>query len=197
MPSNALSTASITHPILPRLLIGPDELHACAHHPSCALCLEITGSMPGDVGFDPLGLSSAGIPLGWMREAELKHGRVCMLAIVGWIAADIGLRAPGLPADSPLMSVTSFTAHDAAVKQGSMIVLLIFCGVCEIAGFAAIQQTLEGKRAPGDFALTGNIQVTDSIKKAEIKHSRLAMMAFSGIATQSAITHGAIGFPYF
>jgi light-harvesting complex I chlorophyll a/b binding protein 1/light-harvesting complex I chlorophyll a/b binding protein 4 len=78
-----------------------------------------------------------------------------------------------------------------------MIVLLIFCGVCEIAGFAAIQQTLEGKRAPGDFALTGNIQVTDSIKKAEIKHSRLAMMAFSGIATQSAITHGAIGFPYF
>jgi hypothetical protein len=153
--------------------------------------------MPGDVGFDPLGLSSAGIPLGWMREAELKHGRVCMLAVVGWIAADIGLRAPGLPADSPLMSVTSFTAHDAAVKQGSMIVLLIFCGVCEIAGFAAIQQTLEGKRAPGDFALTGNIQVTDSIKKAEIKHSRLAMMAFSGIATQSAITHGAIGFPYF
>ena len=170
MPSNALSTASITHPILPRLLIGPDELHACAHHPSCALCLEITGSMPGDVGFDPLGLSSAGIPLGWMREAELKHGRVCMLAIVGWIATDTGLRAPGLPADSPLMSVTSFTAHDAAVKQGSMIVLLIFCGVCEIAGFAAIQQTLAGKRAPGDFALTGNIQVTDSIKKAEIKH---------------------------
>jgi hypothetical protein len=117
-----------------------------------------------------------------------------MLAIVGWIAADIGLRAPGLPADSPLMSVTSFTAHDAAVKQGSMIVLLIFCGVCEIAGFAAIQQTLEGKRAPGDFALTGNIQVTDSIKKAEIKHSRLAMMAFSGIVTQATLTGG--GFPY-
>ena len=62
---------------------------------------------------------------------------------------------------------------------------------------ALIQQTLAGKRAPGDFALTGNIQVTDSSKKAEIKHSRLAMMAFSGIATQSAITHGAIGFPYF
>ncbi len=153
--------------------------------------------MAGDVGFDPLGLSSIGVPLGWMREAELKHGRVCMLATVGWISTDTGLRAPGLPADSPLMDVTSFTAHDAAVKQGSLIVLLIFCGVCEMAGFAAVQQTLEGKRTPGDFALTGGIEVTDSLKQAEIKHSRLAMMAFSGIATQSAITHGAVGFPYF
>jgi len=35
------------------------------------------------------------------------------------------------------------------------------------------------------------------MKMAEVKHSRLAMMAFSGIATQSAVAHGAVGFPYF
>lgn len=51
----------------------------------------LDGSMPGDVGFDPLGLSSY-FPLDWMREAEIKHGRVCMLAIVGYIAVDIGIR---------------------------------------------------------------------------------------------------------
>ncbi len=42
-------------------------------------------------GFDPLGLSSY-FPVAWLREAEIKHGRVCMLAIVGYIAVDTGLR---------------------------------------------------------------------------------------------------------
>lgn len=59
----------------------------------------LDGSLPGDVGFDPLRLSEldwnmaeiiipaaswAATPelpmLYWMREAELKHGRLCMLA---------------------------------------------------------------------------------------------------------------------
>jgi len=53
--------------------------------------VNLDGSMAGDVGFDPLGLSNY-FPLAWMREAEIKHGRVCMLAIVGYIAVDFGLR---------------------------------------------------------------------------------------------------------
>lgn len=162
----------------------------------------LDGSMAGDVGFDPLGLSSMGIPLAYMREAELKHGRVCMLATVGWIATDTGLRAPGMGAGNPLMGVSSYAAHDAAVAQGSLLVLLIFCGVLEIAGYAGLQATLAGEdRAPGDFALTGGFdkdpKTLERMKMAEIKHSRLAMMAFSGIATQSAIAHGEVGFPYF
>uniref|UniRef100_A0A7S4EXA0 Uncharacterized protein n=1 Tax=Chrysotila carterae TaxID=13221 RepID=A0A7S4EXA0_CHRCT len=35
----------------------------------------------GDVGFDPLGFSEI-LPMDWLREAELKHCRVCMLATV-------------------------------------------------------------------------------------------------------------------
>jgi len=31
----------------------------------------------------------------WMREAELKHGRLCMLAIVGFAGVDNGLHWPG------------------------------------------------------------------------------------------------------
>jgi hypothetical protein len=56
---------------------------------------KLDGSLPGDVGFDPLGLSNY-FPLAYMREAELKHGRVCMLAIVGYIAVDAGLRVRGI-----------------------------------------------------------------------------------------------------
>lgn len=173
--------------------------------PVCSLHLHSPPNTPLDrcaQGFDPLGLSNMGIPLAYMREAELKHGRVCMLGTVGWIATDTGLRAPGLGSDSPLMSVTSYEAHDVSVKQGSLLVLLIFCGVLEIAGYAALQETLAGgDRAPGDFALTGGFDKDPAtlkrMKQAEIKHSRLAMMAFSGIATQSAVAHGAVGFPYF
>jgi hypothetical protein len=42
----------------------------------------LDGSMPGDVGFDPLGISTF-LDVKWLREAELKHGRICMLAWTG------------------------------------------------------------------------------------------------------------------
>jgi len=47
--------------------------------------------MVGDKGFDPLGLSEW-VPVDWLRESELKHGRVCMLASWGssqliWVSA--------------------------------------------------------------------------------------------------------------
>merc|ERR1719163_1462155 len=41
----------------------------------------------GDVGFDPLGFSEI-LPMDWLREAELKHCRVSMLAFVGFIFTD-------------------------------------------------------------------------------------------------------------
>lgn len=102
----------------------------------------LTGTLPGDVGFDPLGLSSLWadkdwsqqiVPdiwpeaaprtpittLEWMREAEIKHGRVCMLAVLGWAAVDAGLRFPG--SESLTSSIpNSFAAHNAAVANGSL-----------------------------------------------------------------------------
>jgi hypothetical protein len=48
----------------------------------------------GDVGFDPLGISEL-IDVKWLREAELKHGRVCMLAATGMIVQDV-FKFPGV-----------------------------------------------------------------------------------------------------
>merc|ERR1719502_2385682 len=49
----------------------------------------LDGSMPGDVGFDPLGFSTTITELGgdlkYVREAELMHGRQAMLACVGFV----------------------------------------------------------------------------------------------------------------
>ena len=58
----------------------------------------LDGSMAGDEGFDPLGLSNIGdlgFDLYWMREAELKHCRIAMLAFVGMIACETGSVVPG------------------------------------------------------------------------------------------------------
>lgn len=54
---------------------------------------KLDGSLAGDEGFDPLGLSNineVGLDLYWMREAELKHARVAMLAILGALAQETG-----------------------------------------------------------------------------------------------------------
>jgi hypothetical protein len=59
---------------------------------------QLDGSLPGDRGFDPLGLSNIddlGLDLYWLREAELKHARVAMLASFGALAQEAGLVFPG------------------------------------------------------------------------------------------------------
>merc|ERR1719478_87285 len=42
------------------------------------------GAMVGDKGFDPLGFADSVEKLRIYREAELKHGRLAMLAALGW-----------------------------------------------------------------------------------------------------------------
>ena len=106
--------------------------------------INLDGSLAGDVGFDPMYLSSipkdwsgfiqppswekkpAISPVYWMREAELKHGRVAMLAFLGWIVADLGVR---FPAAGNIYSVenipSSFAAHDILVNQGSLGFMLL------------------------------------------------------------------------
>lgn len=44
----------------------------------------LDGTRVGDIGFDPLGFSNW-LNLDWAREAEIKHGRVAMLAATGMI----------------------------------------------------------------------------------------------------------------
>ena len=60
-----------------------------------------TGSMVGDKNFDPLGFADSVAKLRIYREAELKHGRLAMLAALGWpvsealdkpLAAQLGMK---------------------------------------------------------------------------------------------------------
>jgi hypothetical protein len=53
--------------------------------PFLAAPKKLDGSMAGDFGFDPMGISDQVANLKYVRAAELKHCRVAMLAFLGWV----------------------------------------------------------------------------------------------------------------
>lgn len=46
---------------------------------------KLDGSIVGDFGFDPLGFTETLNDMNYVRAAEIKHGRVAMLATVGFV----------------------------------------------------------------------------------------------------------------
>jgi len=156
----------------------------------------LDGSMAGDVGFDPLGLSGY-FSLDYMREAELKHGRICQLACAGYVAVDLGITVPFAP------KVSSLAAHDVTVQRGNMLLLLFIIAIPEALSYNAISEMMSGQsdRKPGDYGIPykfckpGDTATQEKYKLAEITHCRAAMLGFSGMVTASAATE--LPFPYF
>lgn len=133
----------------------------------------------------------------YLREAEVKHCRVAMLAITGFIATDLGFKLPFASG----ADVTSATAHDFGVGQGALGLVGLLVGAFEMTSWIAVQEMLQGSgREPGDFGF-GNKFIEgkgeDAIKLMkykELKNGRLAMFAIGGAVTQSVLTGH--GFPY-
>ena len=172
---------------------------------------------PGNVGFDPLRFTDsdwnmaeviipkerwmgeyAEIPMVyWMREAELKHGRIYMLAVVGWLTVDAGIHFPG----EKYTGIDALHAHDAMLASGNMGVMLLFAAVAELTSMVSVVQAAKGSgREAGDFGLDplefcGNPDTKKFMLEAETTHARLAMLGFSGLCTQSALLESHT-FPY-
>lgn len=158
----------------------------------------LDGSLPGDYGFDPLGISNY-IPVSYLRESELKHGRIAMLAWLGYVSVDLGFRIYPLPAEWE--GLTSATAHDAVVAQGGMTQIFHFAAFLEMVSWIGISQMLQGSgREPGyfgfgvDYLKGKSAAEVERIKLSEVVHCRAAMFAFSGVVTQSVLYN--CGFPY-
>jgi hypothetical protein len=185
----------------------------------------LDGSMVGDFGFDPFYLSSIpkdfsgfiqppqwedkGLPtLYWMREAELKHGRVAMMAWTGYLAADgafgpVPFRFPG---EMYHNVASSYEAHDVMVSQGSMGFLFFVVALLEFCTSAVLIEVGKGEsdREAGDFGLDPlnflkdkSKEEVDLMKLKEVQNGRLAMLAFSGVVTQAALGESTHAFPYF
>lgn len=157
--------------------------------------------MPGADGpelknFDPLKLAESSpewVP--WFREAELKHGRIAMLAAAGYAAVDLGVTLPDHA------GIGSFAAHNSAVASGAMVQILIWTSILEHVTLNAVTKGLkDGTHTPGNYMFNPlnfgkSAKEMEKLQVNELKNGRLAMMAISGMVTADALT-GGHGFPY-
>ncbi|GJQ13477.1 hypothetical protein GpartN1_g5268.t1 [Galdieria partita] len=147
----------------------------------------LDGTMAGDVGFDPLGFTNV-FDVKWMREAELKHCRIAMLAALGFIVQELWT----FP--HPYFSkVPPVLAHDVYVKTGGMSQILLFVIFFEVISLFAVSQMMEGKREPGVFHFDplGLAKDPETFRKyewSELRNGRLAMIAVGGFIHQYWVT---------
>jgi len=145
----------------------------------------------GEYNFDPAGFSKFTELVPYLREAELKHARICMLAWIGLAAPDF-IRIPGERYSFEAIPVT-IDAHDKL--NGSIGVnfqILFWVAVLE---FCCAKKVFEWNslECAGDYNLGAQFLPTDEegqrkIRTAELKNGRLAMVAFGGAVTQAVIT---------
>mmetsp|Transcript_36772 Transcript_36772/g.43928 ORF Transcript_36772/g.43928 Transcript_36772/m.43928 type:complete len:201 (+) Transcript_36772:154-756(+) len=146
---------------------------------------KLDGTLIGDVGFDPMGISEIQQDLNYARWAEIKHGRISMLAIVGLVAEQY-IHLPGAAYSNP----DPFGAVQS-VGTGVNVQILFWIGVIEFANFDKHYD----ESNPGDIGWYGPFYNSKSpeekavLQLQEIKHCRLAMLAIVGGATEYLVFH--------
>ncbi|KAG1673573.1 hypothetical protein FOA52_003873 [Chlamydomonas sp. UWO 241] len=139
----------------------------------------LDGSMPGDYGFDPLGLGQSADRVKWYQEAEKTNGRWAMMAVAGIMGQE-------------LLGVTP-AWYEAGAKEydfpviAQVPILFLVMGFLETKRFQGFKETgTSGFINSYPFDPAGMNSTTMAVK--EIKNGRLAMIAFVGFAVQALAT---------
>lgn len=154
----------------------------------------LDGVLPGDVGFDPLGFADES-NLARMREAEVRHGRLAMVATWGWPIADVGLRIAQALVPPASVCTGNGCAVDATTT-GLTLPTIALIGetywttllIAAIAGELRAQRLPVGVPAFDPLNLASRLSTSDDeaarLALAELKHGRLAMAAFAAYGIQ-------------
>ena len=91
--------------------------------------------------------------IGWLRHAEIKHGRVAMFAFVGFIvhANQITWPWPMTTAGDPFPKADSAPAAWDAIPEAAKIQILLFVGFLEFWSEANMEKHYMRGGKPGDF----------------------------------------------
>mmetsp|Transcript_42499 Transcript_42499/g.76220 ORF Transcript_42499/g.76220 Transcript_42499/m.76220 type:complete len:225 (-) Transcript_42499:117-791(-) len=148
--------------------------------PSAPLPKHLDGSLPGDFGFDPLGLGTEPDRLKWYVEAEKTNGRWAMMAVAGILFTEITGFAPKwfnvgyeTQGDYPLPALIAMEA-----------LVMGFIETKRLQGFKETGKSGFLNAYPFDPA--GMDSPSMAVK--EVKNGRLAMVAFVGFSVQALVT---------
>lgn len=144
----------------------------------------------GRYEFDPVGFSQNTELVPFFREAELKHGRIAMLAWAGLALPDF-LRLPGEKFSFEALPVT-IDAHDKfSSAEGVNAQILFWMAIVEACCAKKVFEW-NSVEVAGDYGLThlfpSDEEGQRKMRTAELKNGRLAMIAFGGAITQAVIT---------
>jgi len=146
----------------------------------------------GKYEFDPVGFSSTYhefVP--WYREAELKHGRICMLAWLGLVVPDF-VRIPGERYSFEACPVTIDSHDQLNSAVGVNVQILFWISLVELCCAKKVFEW-NSLEVAGDYGFGYQFLPKDEegqkrMRMAELKNGRLAMVAFGGAITQAVIT---------
>ena len=122
----------------------------------------LDGTLAGDAGFDPAGFSNSlpkpwliggeGNSLKWYREAEIVHGRVAQLAVLGFLVPSL-YHFPGNPtvgvAENAFAELNPYTALSTVPSAGLWQIALVIFGI----ELVRIKRIIRGDKNPGDLGL--------------------------------------------
>jgi hypothetical protein len=176
----------------------------------------LDGSMVGDYGFDPLGLARTDLNLGSAnekerslafvlrdyREAELRHGRLAMLAALAWPVQELlnpvisrALREP--------MYLAELGGRSPNVLNGGLglgpIPYTVGAFALLIAAVDFYSLRLKAEQGedwlPGDFGFDplnilggASLEARRDMQEKELNNGRLAMVAVTTFVIEEAIT---------
>jgi len=165
------------------------------------------GEYVGDVGFDPLGFAKNKRLLPWYREAELAHGRVCMLATLGLTIQTSGAKFEPFVTRYPTSSEDALLAATQVPVVGWLQIIAVIA-LSELWRYENVISKYDSGVKPGDlgwnptapvsgprpkwfgptFTAAYSVEDFNNLKLREIKHARLAMFGFAFMIVQNAIT---------
>lgn len=137
--------------------------------------------------WDPLGLVADGNQEKFdrLRYVEIKHGRICMLAVVGYLTTEFGVRLPGVISydGTTFDSIPSGFGALSAMPAAGLAQILAFVGYLEIAGWKQAEGSF-----PGDFSASSfPVGFIDQAKTEEQKTLYRAQELNQGRAAQMGI----------
>ena len=146
----------------------------------------------GNAEFDPLGFAETFDPK-WLREAELKHGRVSMLATVGFLVQSAGVHLPGdlYTTKNPIDAFFTILKSDYGINPWLQIIVGI--GILEWNnhdGKISMEDMHTTDREVGEFKnpIYGASRLKNKseeyiadMKLKELQNGRLAMLAIGGM----------------